>query len=221
MLSLLAILSPLLGEEKEWQSIHPIPPALSDAQFQRLYQMLRIVSDLFQQNEVEYFAEGKTLLGAVRHGGLIPWDPSLDLVVSMNDYVLITNLREELAKQGLEVVKHPRYQYRLAIKDPSLDVAVDVHFYWIAKDLFGRKKVFLAEHRFQYMNPDYFFFEEVKPLQTKKFGNFTIPIPNKPDAYLARRYGKNWQTIARTETLYNGSSHTFEIQDFSPYPDRN
>jgi lipopolysaccharide cholinephosphotransferase len=202
-------------------AVHPVPPALSDEKFQRLYKMMHIVSDLFQKNEIEYFAEGKTLLGAVRHEGLIPWDPSLDIVVSMNDYMMIVGLAEELATHNLNVVKHPRYQYRLSIQDSSLDLSVDVHFYWVSKDLLGRRKVFLAEHRFQYMNADYFFFEEVAPLQTQKFGNSTIPIPNQSETYLTRRYGKDWRKTAHTETKFNGHTYTFEIQDFSPYPDNN
>jgi len=37
-------------------AVHPVPPALSDEKFQRLYKMMHIVSDLFQKNEIEYFA---------------------------------------------------------------------------------------------------------------------------------------------------------------------
>jgi hypothetical protein len=211
--------SSLFVESKEWVNIHPVPPALSDEKFQRLYQMLEIVSDIFREQKIEYFAEGQTLLGAVRHEGLIPWDPNLDIVVSMNDYLLITALEDQFSNYGLHVLKHPIYQYRLSIKDPFLDLSMEIHFYWISNDLFGRKKLFLAEHRFQYMNPNYFFLEEVYPLEIKNFGTLTIPIPNKPDNYLQRRYGNKWMKIALTETKYNGHSHRFEIQDFSPYPD--
>ena len=216
---LLFFLSPLSGEEKPWVNIHPVPPALSDEQFQRFYEMLEIVSAIFEKEQIEYFAEGKTLLGAVRHGGFIPWDPHLDFVISMNYYPFIVGLTDHLAAYNLEVVKHPLYQYRLAIKDTALDLSFEIHFYWLSTDLFGRKKLFLAEHRFQYMNPDYFFYEEVYPLKTKAFGKSTISIPNKPESYLTRRYGKHWETTALTETKHNGHFHKFIIQDFSPYPD--
>ncbi|MBQ4564254.1 MAG: LicD family protein, partial [Lachnospiraceae bacterium] len=39
-----------------------------------------------KEHNIEYFACGGTLLGAVRHGGYIPWDDDIDLMITRDNY---------------------------------------------------------------------------------------------------------------------------------------
>ncbi|MFC1591417.1 LicD family protein [Thermodesulfobacteriota bacterium] len=41
--------------------------------------------DLLNENNVDYFASGGTLLGAVRHRGIIPWDNDCDLGIAFRE----------------------------------------------------------------------------------------------------------------------------------------
>lgn len=48
-----------------------------------------------KENNIQYFAFAGTLLGAVRHGGFIPWDNDIDLAVKRKDYDRLINLLKD------------------------------------------------------------------------------------------------------------------------------
>lgn len=49
-------------------------------------EILEDIDRVCQKHDITYFAEWGTLLGAVRHGGFVPWDDDMDIGMKREDY---------------------------------------------------------------------------------------------------------------------------------------
>lgn len=63
-----------------------------------LFKLLQYFDQVCKNHQIEYWLDGGTFLGAVRHGGFIPWDDDLDVCVHQSDYErLISILNKEVS----------------------------------------------------------------------------------------------------------------------------
>lgn len=62
--------------------------------------MLKILAHFLDEIGIDYSIWAGTLLGAVRHGGFIPWDDDIDLAIRRPDY---DRLIEYLKRHGLQI----------------------------------------------------------------------------------------------------------------------
>lgn len=77
----------------------------------RMLEMLKYIDAICTKNGIKYWLSSGTCLGAVRHGGFIPWDDDVDIEMERKDYKkLIKILRNEPGDYVLQDYKSdPEY----------------------------------------------------------------------------------------------------------------
>lgn len=62
----------------------------------KMLELLKYVDSICRKHDIPYWLSAGTLLGAVRHGGFIPWDDDIDIELRLSDYLRLAEiLRKE------------------------------------------------------------------------------------------------------------------------------
>ena len=99
---------------------------------QELTIMLAQIISLLEKNGLKYSIMSGTLLGAVRHGGFIPWDDDIDIAMPRNDYNTFLQLIQNgiLQVSKLEAIAYElKNDYRpyLKILNPTIVIKQNPH----------------------------------------------------------------------------------------------
>ena len=169
---------------------------LNQEQVNRLYELFNHLNDFLRKYAIPYVATDGTLLGAIRHGGLIPWDDDIDIAVDKKDVPTIEWLENILSSQGKytfwKANKQKKYMKLFNGKDVFIDIFILDNGVWPQKHF--KDLAFLQD--------------ELYPLKQTKYGDITINIPNKSEQYLDRIF-PDWRNTA---VIYNHKSNNrFEI----------
>ncbi|NGX38170.1 MAG: hypothetical protein K1000chlam2_01342 [Chlamydiae bacterium] len=188
-------------------------PKITPEERGKFYDLMMKVDQIFQDHAIPYWGISGTLLGAVRHHGMIPWDDDLDIVIKYQNKGNFEGLRQVLNAQGLELFTYGVFWYKIYPIDggeiirengrkypwkyPFLDVyiinQVNDKICIVALNLprgglFGPK----GDRPGWYLLPD----EIEEPAEFVPFGPMFLPIPHHAHRILSREYGEDWKEIA-------------------------
>jgi hypothetical protein len=156
--------------------------------YQQLYKLLYTTHNILVENDIWYIADGGTLLGAERHGGIIPWDNDVDINVLNVDMPAIKKLKASFNAKGYSMVNHP--EGWIKIKDKSFPTAVLDMLPLHIEDGRTRWDIGISDWDNYYHK-----IEDIFPLEKTKFGSGYIFTVNNPKPYLDRAYGKTWLSM--------------------------
>ncbi|MCJ7637329.1 MAG: LicD family protein [Nitrososphaeraceae archaeon] len=175
--------------------------------------MLRDMHDLFTKYNITYWIDGGTLLGAVRHGNIIPWDDDADICILEEDEVQFTRLQPILQRMGYNISKswcgyriyplngvdikqfNRNWKWGEGNKDIKNSEVFDYKFPFIDVFVVNRNnnKYNYADEKVRRVWPNCYH-ESINlfPLKEYKFSDFIVIGPNNPKPYLDRTYGIDW-----------------------------
>ncbi len=103
------------------------------AEAQRLNETQRYILHVLQETvrvldelNIPYYMQGGTMLGAIRHGGFIPWDDDVDLGIPRQDYERLLERASDLLPEHLELRTYqdatPHHYYFARIVDKRYQI---------------------------------------------------------------------------------------------------
>lgn len=152
-----------------------------------LVNMLPYLTKLLEANEIKYWLDWGTLLGAVRNGKIIPWDFDIDLGIQAEDIAKVLSLRVDVWKDGYDIEPCSVLPSKLLFykKDNHGDAFhIDMDS-WITDGDILRSN----------FNPDIIHTaEELGVLVDIEFEGRLYPAPRDPEKVLERLFGEDWRT---------------------------
>jgi len=174
----------------------------------KLYRMMLFTHNILIKNKISYYASCGTLIGSLRHKGIINWDDDVDIEVSYKDIPLIMSkkVKTQFEKKGFLV----RYHHEKGSKDRydwvKILTKTKINGHRMALDIFpmivkleessGRYRTYFSSKIVNSIWPKYFLYlDELAPLRKEKFGDGFVIVPANAEQALSRAYGKDWNKV--------------------------
>ena len=79
-----------------------------------IMQIMKDIDDICRRNNIDYYLNGGSAIGAIRHKGFIPWDDDLDIMMTFDNY-------ERFIKACREQLDPEKYYVQEGLKDWPLN----------------------------------------------------------------------------------------------------
>ncbi len=89
---------------------------------EKMLELLKEIDAICRENKIDYFLQGGTTIGAVRHQGFIPWDDDLDIIFTRNNWNKFKQaVKEQRPDRHLSCIEFDQDYYNIWAKyvDPN------------------------------------------------------------------------------------------------------
>ena len=190
---------------------------------EEIFDIMKIFKAIADKHDINYWVDYGTLLGAVRHGGFIPWDSDADVSILEQDVDKVTEiLQNELPEEYEFVPVWLDRVYRIRKKGDQSQAFLDVYPYIVyGRDEEGNQKIRMKHggddpkvswNRGHRPFPSSILF----PTTTVDFRGLSFKAPHDIDSYLRLKYG-NYHLLPKREHTEPG--HPVLQDEIVYYPD--
>lgn len=178
----------------------------------QFYRMLEDLDLLLKNQSITYWLTAGTLLGAVRHQEMIPWDDDVDVAFFEEDIEALLALTSALEDKGYELFYNQHYLKIYPINGHSIAKKEGEIYPWKYPfiDLFPMKQYeekisYSSERLYQAFGAnDWFYVSDIFDLiPDAKFGPLQLPIPENAAEYCERVYGSDVWDIAYADYCHS------------------
>lgn len=154
-------------------------------------EFIKYLTDIFTSNNILYWLDCGTLLGAYREGNILKTDVDIDISILDTDSGVVQSILESLIISGdikkLEGGKWYDSQIYQICSLKFISLRVDIYVFKKC-ELFSYHKFFSSdtEYKLKINNND------INTLSSIKLGDYYFNCPSNLEHYLKVRYGKNF-----------------------------
>ena len=161
-------------------------------------ELLKNFEKICNQNNLVYWLDFGSLLGAIRHKGFIPWDDDLDVSMPQDSFNKFREIAKNLVPEPVCFIdREPGRMARLQYKKNS-KAFIDIYCY------FDKNETLQTNLPFVNLNSRKPIKKEILlPVQKIEFEGSIYSAPNDPDTYLRIRYG-NYSLLPKKPNLECG-----------------
>lgn len=187
--------------------------------------VLKEIIKLLEEENIPYWADCGTCLGAYRYEGVIPWDNDIDIAILEPDSDNVKRALNRLDRSKFLVwdwSSRDKPKTFLKVNLKGTDVLVDIYHYQIdyqnktliyvvsnENNIFMTEEWKKRERKYTIPVP----FDMIFPLKRALLDGINVAVPNQMIEYLKVRYGENLDPLMK----YNPEKNKYEKDEAHPY----